>query len=69
MLVTSIEREEINADGLLALYRLRGQVELAFKRIKNLLGMRPVPTKDPDLARTGLCSHLLVALLAEQWRV
>jgi len=36
MLVTSIEREEINADGLLALYRLRGQVELVFKRINRL---------------------------------
>lgn len=65
MLVTSIGQDEINAADLLALYRLRWQVELAFKRIKSLLGMRIVPTKDPDLARTWLCSNLLVALLAE----
>jgi hypothetical protein len=67
MLVTSIDREDSGADGLLALYRLRWQVELAFKRIKSLLGMRTVPTKDPDLARTWLCSNLLVALLAEEF--
>jgi len=67
MLVTSIDRSEAEADALLALYRLRWQIELAFKRLKSLLGMRCLPTKDPDLARTWLCTHLLVALLAEDF--
>lgn len=67
MLVTSIDRTQADADDLLALYRLRWQVELAFKRIKSLLGMRSVPVKDPDLARTWLCANLLVALLAEDF--
>ncbi len=67
MLVTSIDRSRADADDLLALYRLRWQVELAFKRIKSLLAMRSVPTKDPNLARTWLCAHLLVALLAEDF--
>ncbi len=67
MLVTSLGRQVADADTVLALYRLRWQVELAFKRIKSLLGMRTVPTKDPDLARTWLCANLLVALLAEDF--
>jgi len=67
MLITSLGRDMADADTLLALYRLRWQVELAFKRIKSLLGMRTVPTKDPDLARTWLCANLLVALLAEDF--
>lgn len=69
MLVTSIAREapDGDAENLLALYRLRWQIELAFKRMKSLLGMRTVPCKDPELARTWLCAHLLVALLAEDF--
>lgn len=67
MLLTSIDRDQADANGLMALYRRRWQVELAFKRIKSLLGMRSVPTKDPGLARTWLCANLLVALLTEDY--
>lgn len=67
MLVTSIDHAQLDAAALLALYRVRWQVELAFKRLKSLLGMRTVPAKDPDLARTWLYANLLVALLAEDF--
>lgn len=67
MLVTSLGRDQVDAEGLTGLYRLRWQVELAFKRLKSLLDMRRAPCKDPDLARTWLYSHLLVALLAEDF--
>ena len=66
VLVTSIARSEEPAAALVALYRLRWQVELAFKLLKSLLEMRVVPTKDPGLSRTWLCAHLLVALLVEK---
>lgn len=65
MLVTSLERSEADADTLFGLYRLRWQIELAFKRLKSLVGARCVPAKDPDLARTWLYAHLLLALLVE----
>jgi hypothetical protein len=67
VLLTSLPRAENEAATLLSLYRLRWQVELAFKRLKSLLNMRVVPTKDPGLARTWLCANLLVALLAEDF--
>lgn len=65
MLITSLH--DIQADDLFDLYRLRWQIELAFKRLKSLVGARCVPTKDPDLARTWLYAHLLTALIAEDF--
>ena len=50
---------------MLELYRLRWQVELAFKRLKSLLGFGTVPAKDPDLARTYIFAKLLIAVLVE----
>lgn len=67
ILLTSLERQHGTAEALLALYRLRWQIELAFKRWKSLLAMRSVPTKDPDLAKTWLYAHLLIALLTEDF--
>lgn len=65
MLATSLH--DIAADDLFDLYRLRWQIELAFKRLKSLIGARCVPTKDPDLARTWLYAHLLTALIVEDF--
>jgi Transposase DDE domain len=65
MLITSLDRATASAETLLGLYRLRWQIELAFKRLKSLLGMRTVPTRCPALARTWLLAHLLLALLVE----
>lgn len=65
VLLTSLSREQGEAGQLLDLYRLRWQVEVAFKRLKSLLAMRSVPAKDERLARTWLCANLLVALMAE----
>lgn len=55
----------VTAEQILALYRLRWQIELAFKRLKSLLRIDRLPAKDADLARTWLYAHLLVALIAE----
>jgi len=47
------------------LYRMRWQVEMAFKRMKSLMKMDRLPALDPDLARAWLNAHLLCALLTE----
>ena len=47
------------------LYRLRWQIEIAFKRIKSLLHIDRLEAKDPDLVRTCLLAHLIAALLIE----
>lgn len=62
MLVTSLPAE-ITARDVLEAYRLRWQVELAFKRLKSLLGLDRLPAKSEALARSWLLAHLILALL------
>ncbi len=64
MLVTSLPAE-VPAAHVLEAYRLRWQVELAFKRLKSLLGLDRLPAKSEALARSWLFAHLILALLIE----
>lgn len=64
MLLTSLERE--SADTVLRLYRLRWQIEIAFKRLKSLARLADLQAKDPRLVRSCLFAKLIVALLAEE---
>lgn len=66
MVVTSLAPEQYSAQEVLALYRMRWQIELAFKRLKSLLHFDRLPAKDKDLARTWLNSHLLLALVLDK---
>ena len=54
------------ASDVLELYRSRWQVELAFKRIKSLLGAGHVPKKDPEAAKAWIHGKLLAVLLIEK---
>jgi hypothetical protein len=64
-LLTSLPAAQLKATEVLELYRLRWQVELAFKRLKSLWDFGTVPAKDPDLARTYIFAKLLIAVLVE----
>ena len=50
---------------MLALYRLRWRIELGFKRLKSLIGLRGSPGTDERSARPWLLAHLLMILLLE----
>ena len=65
MLVTSLAEEAFSREEILKLYRMRWRIELAFKRLKSLVGLRSPPAKDKALARTWILSHLLMILLVE----
>lgn len=65
MLVTSLRPEHFSAADVLALYRLRWRIELAFKRLKSLVGLRSPPGRDERSARPWLLAHLLMILLLE----
>lgn len=65
ILLTSLPASGYRPELVLALYRLRWQVELAIKRLKSLLGLADIPAHAPDLARTWLLAHLLTALLID----
>lgn len=65
LLLTSLDAASVSAAAVLALYRLRWQIELLFKRLKSLLHLDDLPAKDPDLARSWLYAKLITALLLE----
>ena len=65
ILITSLPEEDFSIDILSKLYRLRWQIELAFKRLKSLIGTKKPPGKDKDLAKTFLLAHLLLAVIME----
>jgi len=65
MLVTSLPRDGFAGADVLALYRLRWRVELAFKRLKSVIGLRPPPGTDKRSARAFILAHLLMILLLE----
>ena len=66
MLLTSLPARTHTLQLIGALYRLRWQIELAFKRMKSLLHMDRLPAKGADLASAWLHANLLIALMAEQ---
>lgn len=65
MIATSLDPQTYPADRIIDLYRLRWQIELAFKRLKSLLHLGRLPAKNRNLARTWLNAHLLLALLID----
>ena len=54
------------APVVLELYRLRWQIELAFKRMKSIMGLGHLPKKDPASARAWLHGKIFASLLAER---
>jgi Transposase DDE domain len=65
VLLTSLPSHNWTPEQLASTYRLRWQIELAFKRMKSLIGLEDLRAKDPDLARLWINTALLAALLAE----
>src|SRR5271163_3831889 len=65
MLATSLPEAGFPASEILAVYRLRWQIELAFKRLKSLLHIDKLRTKTEAGTRCWLYAHLIVALLGD----
>jgi hypothetical protein len=65
LVLTSVAQKDLPAEKALVLYRLRWQIEMAFKRMKGLLHLGDLPMKDPQLAHAYLCAKLLAALMLE----
>jgi len=66
LLLTSLPAAAFTPADILALYRFRWQIELAFKRFKSLAGLDMLPAKKPELARAWIYARLIVAIIAEQ---
>jgi hypothetical protein len=64
ILLTSLPNK-ITGDRLMELYRSRWQIEVAFKRLKSILGLGHLHKIDEESAQAWLHGKLLVALLAQ----
>ena len=65
ILVTSLKPGDFTTTDILALYRLRWRIELGFKRLKTLIGLKGPPATDERSARPHILAHLLAILLLE----
>jgi hypothetical protein len=65
ILVTSLDPKDFPTDDILALYRLRWRIELAFKRLKSIIGLHGPPGQDERSAKPYILAHLLIILLLE----
>ncbi len=65
ILVTSLPAKSFPAADILALYRLRWRIELAFKRLKSVIGLKAPPGVDERSAKPYVLAHLLAILLLE----
>ena len=65
IIVTSLALENFSSADVLSLYRLRWRIELGFKRLKSLIGLKGPPSSDKRSARPYILAHLLIILLLE----
>ena len=66
MVFTTFPRESFPAVAVLDWYRLRWQIELVFKRFKQIAQLGHLPKYDPESSKAWLYGKLVVALLTEK---
>lgn len=66
MVLTTFPEAEFSAEAVLEWYRLRWQIELVFKRFKQIAELGHLPKHDDESAKAWVYGKLLVALLTEK---
>lgn len=66
LVLTSVSESMLSAAMTMELYRLRWQVELAFKRLKSLLAFGHVPKSSDQSAKSWMQAKILTALMIER---
>lgn len=66
LVLTSVPPAALSAPQVLELYRLRWQIELAFKRLKSLLAFGHVPKSSDQSAKSWMQAKILTSLLIER---
>lgn len=65
MLMTTLDEATMPATQVLALYRRRWQIEIAFKRLKSLGDLDTVQAKEERLVKAAIWAKLILAILGE----
>ena len=66
LLLTSLSAKTWSGQLVLALYRMRWQIELYIKRLKSLLAFEHLRAKDPRFVQTYLLAKVLIALMVDE---
>jgi hypothetical protein len=64
-LLTTLPAEQAAPEELMQLYRLRWQIELFFKRLKSLLHLDTLPSRQGPTAKSWMLARFLAAALAQ----
>jgi hypothetical protein len=67
VLATSLDAQSYPAEEIFAMYRLRWQIELAFKRLKSLLNLDRLPARTEKGARSWIYAHLILAIATDEF--
>lgn len=66
VVLTTVDEATLSAPEVLEWYRVRWQIELAFKRLKSLGDVGHLPKRDAASSRAWVYGKLLIALLSEK---
>ena len=65
-ILTTLNTSQLPATGVMGLYRLRWQIELLFKRLKSLLHLDTLPSREGPTAKSWMLARLIAAGLAQR---
>ena len=66
MILTTFPEQDFPAELILECYRFRWQIELVFRRFKQIAQLGHLPKYDDESAKAWLYGKLFVALLTEK---
>jgi len=65
-ILTTLDATQLPALAVMGLYRLRWQIELLFKRLKTLLHLDTLPSREGPTAKSWMLARLIAAGLAQR---
>src|SRR3989442_14292377 len=65
-ILTTFDASQLPAIAVMGLYRLRWQIELLFKRLKSLLHLDTLPSREGPTAKSSMLARLIAAGLAQR---
>jgi hypothetical protein len=65
-ILTTLKASQASALQILQLYRVRWQIEMLFKRLKSLLHLDALPSRQGPTAKSWMLARLLAAALAQK---
>jgi hypothetical protein len=65
-ILTTLSAGQLPATAVMGMYRLRWQIELLFKRLKSLLHLDTLPSREGPTAKSWMLARLIAAGLAQR---